>query len=171
MAFQAHIAIKGKKTGQFKGEGIQDKRKDKWMPVLAFQHSLKSPRDIATGQASGKRQWGQLKIVKEWGASSPLALNSCATNEVLTDVEIEFTNTSAVGEEQVYQTIKLTDATIAEVRRFTGDSSGAEGASTSRHTGGVDTLELEEWSFTFRKIEVEDKIAKTSMADDWAATM
>jgi hypothetical protein len=37
MAFQAHVSIKGNKQGQFKGEGTQDKRKDKWIPVLAFQ--------------------------------------------------------------------------------------------------------------------------------------
>jgi hypothetical protein len=30
-----------------------------------------SPRDIATGQASGKRQHGSITIVKEWGAASP----------------------------------------------------------------------------------------------------
>jgi hypothetical protein len=30
-----------------------------------------SPRDMATGQASGKRQHGSITIVKEWGAASP----------------------------------------------------------------------------------------------------
>ena len=67
MAYQAHVSIKGKKQGQFKGEGIQDKRKDKWLPVLTFDMDVQSPRDIATGQASGKRQWSPVRIVKEWG--------------------------------------------------------------------------------------------------------
>ncbi len=26
-------------------------------------------RDVASGQASGKRQWGPVKIVKEWGST------------------------------------------------------------------------------------------------------
>jgi type VI secretion system secreted protein Hcp len=168
MAFQAHIAIKGKKTGQYKGEGIQDKRKDKWIPVLCFNNEIVAPRDAATGQASGKRQWKPVKVVKEWGAASPQALQSCSTNEVLTEVDLEFTKTNPNGEEYVYQTIKLTDATIAQVRRFTGSEEGAEG--TSRHSSAEDTMELEEWSFTFRKIEVEDKDGKTSFMDDWAAT-
>ncbi|MBS1902473.1 MAG: hypothetical protein JSS75_02060 [Bacteroidetes bacterium] len=30
-----------------------------------------APRDVATGQASGKRQHKPITIVKEWGASSP----------------------------------------------------------------------------------------------------
>ena len=29
------------------------------------------PRDIATGQASGKRMYKPVKIIKEWGAASP----------------------------------------------------------------------------------------------------
>ncbi len=35
-------------------------------------HTITSPRDVATGQASGKRMHGTVKIVKEWSASSPL---------------------------------------------------------------------------------------------------
>ena len=34
--------------------------------------TLASPRDVATGQASGKRQHGAIAIIKEWGAASPL---------------------------------------------------------------------------------------------------
>jgi type VI secretion system Hcp family effector len=171
MAFQAHISIKGKKQGQFKGEGIQDKRKDKFMPVLSFNMGVQSPRDIATGQASGKRQFAPVKFVKEWGAASPQLLTACATNEGLQEVVVEFTKTNPNGEEYVYQTVKLTDATVASVNRFTGQEGGAEGASTSRHTSAVDTLELEEVSLTFRKIEVEDKDGKTMFADDWQTTM
>jgi hypothetical protein len=31
-----------------------------------------SPRDVATGQSSGKRQHGTVKIVKEWDANTPM---------------------------------------------------------------------------------------------------
>ena len=37
MAFEAYMSIKGTKQGQFKGEGTQDKRKDKWLPILSSQ--------------------------------------------------------------------------------------------------------------------------------------
>src|SRR5215472_464779 len=101
MAFQAHVSIKGKKQGQFKGEGIQDKRKDKWIPVLSFAQEVVSPRDLATGQASGKRQWKPVKITKEWGAADPQIFAACVTNEVLPEVVFEFTKTNPSGEEYV----------------------------------------------------------------------
>lgn len=38
----------------------------------AASFDVKSPRDVATGQSSGKRQHGVVKITKEWNASSPM---------------------------------------------------------------------------------------------------
>ncbi len=32
---------------------------------------IKSPRDVATGQSTGKRQHGEIKITKEWSSSAP----------------------------------------------------------------------------------------------------
>jgi type VI secretion system secreted protein Hcp len=113
MAFQAHISIKGNKQGQFKGEGIQDKRKDKWIPVLAFQMGVQSPRDVGTGLASGKRRHQPVTITKEWGAASPQLWQALTSNETLQSVEIQFTRTSGTGAEQVYETIKLTNAVIS----------------------------------------------------------
>ncbi len=179
MAFQAHIAIKGTRQGQFKGEGIQKARKDKWCPVLSFSQGISAPKDVATGQASGKRQWKPVKIIKEWGAASPQALLAAVTNEVLPTVNIEFTKTDATGKEYVYQTIALTNATLASIRRFSGGatpSATLEGdteradAGSSRHTMANSTMECEEWTFTFQKIEVTDNDGKTSFGDDWAAT-
>jgi len=168
MSYQAHIKIKGTKQGQFKGEGIQDKRKDMWIPVLSFGHQVQSPRDIATGGASGKRQHGPVTIVKEWGAASPQGLAALCTNELLPEVQCEFTKTKDSGEEYVYHTIKLTNATVSSIKRYTG--SGTTGQTTSRHTSGDDTMELEEWSLTFQKIEVDDTDGQTSFMDDWKAT-
>jgi type VI secretion system secreted protein Hcp len=168
MAYQAHMSIKGQTQGQFKGEGIQTDRSKQWIPVLSFSNEVQSPRDIATGMPSGKRQWGPVKILKEWGAASPQGLTSCVTNEILPDVKIEFTKTDAGGKEYVYQKLSLTNATIASVRRFTGDDSTGEGS--SRHTSSVDTMELEEWSFTFLKISVDDVDGQTAFSDDWSST-
>jgi len=158
MAFESHIAIKGKKQGQFKGEGIQDKRKDKWMPVLGFEYGVKSPRDVATGQASGKRQHQPLIITKEWGPASPQIFQALTTNEVLDSVEIEFTKTNPNGEEYVYHTIKLTNARVVEVKDYVGEL---------HHEAGAAVHNLEDVSFTFQRIELEDKDGKTTFNDDW----
>ncbi|MEY3197639.1 MAG: hypothetical protein RL023_243 [Candidatus Parcubacteria bacterium] len=37
---------------------------------------IKAPRDVATGQSSGKRQHGSVKIAKEWGKSTALSVRS-----------------------------------------------------------------------------------------------
>lgn len=169
MATQAYVAIKGKKQGQFKGEGVQAKRQETWIPVLGFFMGLKTPRDAATGQARGKRQHAPVTIVKAWGAASPQGLTACSTNEVLSEVSIEFQKTNANGEEYVYQTVKLTDATLVEVTRFDGDLQPSEGAASWRFAAREESAGLEEWAFTFRKIEVEDEDGKTSYSDELGA--
>ena len=170
MAFPAYFSVKGTRQGQFKGESLEAQRKGKWMAVLSFTMDVESPRDAATGQPSGKRTWKPVRILKEWGAASPEGLTACATNEILTEVVVEFTKPVATGKEYVYQRVTLTDATIARVVRYTGQpgpSAGAGGMSGS--TPWADAHELEEWSFTFRKVEVVDNDGKTAFTDDWLA--
>jgi hypothetical protein len=38
---------------------------------VSFEYNVKSPRDVATGQSSGKRTHKPIRIVKEWDAASP----------------------------------------------------------------------------------------------------
>ncbi len=89
MAHEFYVKMKGKKQGDFKGESIR-KEWDKWMTGLSFEYSVQAPRDIATGQASGKRQHSPVIFTKEWGASSPLLLQALVSNEILENVEFDF---------------------------------------------------------------------------------
>jgi type VI secretion system secreted protein Hcp len=82
----SYMSVNGRKQGQFRGETVSARRRDKWMPVVAIAMDLKSPHDAATGQISGKRQWAPVVVTKNWGAASPQGLSACAANEVLTDV-------------------------------------------------------------------------------------
>jgi type VI secretion system secreted protein Hcp len=170
MAYQFFVYIKGKKQGAFKAESIKEKRKDKWIEGFGFQYEVKSPRDLATGQASGKRQHLPVTFVKEWGAATPQIFTALVTNEQLPEVQFEFIKTNPNGEEYVFHTIKLTDATISTVRQYTADT-GAEGASSAKHDSAAGSKELEAVSFTFRKIEMENKDGKTMAVDDWAVSM
>src|SRR5262249_6176048 len=110
MAIQAYISVKGSRQGQFKGEALKAGRQDKWMSVLSVVMDLQVPRDPATGQATGRRQYLPVKIIKAWGAASPQGLSACATNETLPEVRIEFVKATMTGVEEVYQSISLTDA-------------------------------------------------------------
>ncbi len=53
------------------GAPLQAHRQAGGSPFLEFALAAQSPRDLASGQASGKRQHEPVKIVKEWGAVSP----------------------------------------------------------------------------------------------------
>jgi type VI secretion system secreted protein Hcp len=168
MALQAWISVKGAKQGQFKGEATAAARRDKWMGVLAFTMGVTAPRDVASGQASGKRQYQSVTVVKAWGAASPQGLTACASNEVLTEVDIEFTRQSPTGQEVVYQTVRLTNASFAQIARFTGRPDGSEDTPSSGHSGTADMMELERWAFAFQKIDVHDNDGNTSFADSWS---
>jgi type VI secretion system secreted protein Hcp len=133
------VAVKGQKQGQFKG---QSARPDKWIPFT-------SPRDIATGQASGKRQYSPIVVTKEWGAA----------NEALPLVEFEFPKANLRGEETVFESVTLTNATISAVKQYIGFP--AAGQPASPHS-------LEDVSFTFQKIEVTNYEGKTTFVDDWS---
>ena len=85
------------------------------MPVDASQAGATS--------SSGRRTHKAINIVREVDAASPLLLNAHATNEALENVVIETVGrpTTGAGEERVYETITLTNATISSYKTFGGN--------------------------------------------------
>jgi type VI secretion system secreted protein Hcp len=111
MAYQFYITIQGTKQGKFKGESISH-GKEKWSSeALAWDFDVKSPRDAASGHASGKRQFGPIKIVPGTGAASPHIFQALFSKEALKTVQIDFVGPSSSGSETGYYTVKLTNAT------------------------------------------------------------
>jgi type VI secretion system secreted protein Hcp len=157
-AVNAYMKIDGVKQGSFKGEGTR-KGSTQWIPIIAISQAVESPRDAASGQASGKRQHSPIKITKETDASSPQLARAAAAGEVLREVVIEFVRPGPKGQEEVYQTITLTNALVTRIQRG--------GAS---HAGKSDKMEREEIEITFQKIEVSNKEGKKTASDDWATT-
>ncbi len=146
------FTITGAKQGPFKGEGTRVNEKG-LLIGLSYAAELSSPRDLATGQASGKRQYKPITVTKEWGAATPQILQAAADNELLPAVQFSFSKRNSQGTMYVFQTVKLTDAEISDVKQYT-DKSGL--------------FEIDEISFVFRKIEVQNKDGNTTFADDWA---
>jgi type VI secretion system secreted protein Hcp len=163
MAYEFYVTVKGTRQGAFKGESPRKGHELK-APGISYQHEINSPRDIATGHASGKRQHKPIKFTKEWGPSSPQYFLALVTNETLSDVLFEFIKTTKEGKEEIYYTIKLVNATISNIAYTTGKGESAGSAKTA---AAYDTHELEEISFTYQRIEVEHKQAKTAAIDDW----
>jgi type VI protein secretion system component Hcp len=87
-----------------------------------------APRDIATGQASGKRMHKPFTITKEIDKSSPLLAEACASGKHFQEVDVDLASGGKY---------KLMDAMISSVSK----SSGGD-----RPTESI--------SFTYQKIEM-----------------
>jgi len=166
MAYEFYFSVKGKTQGQLKGEAMRESRADQWMVGLSFAHQIQSPRDVATGRASGKRQHGPIVVAKEWGPATPQLMQALATNEMLDEVNFEFIKTNDEGIEYVYHKISLVNATVSKVEYNTGGSNSEGSAKTER---AYDTMELESISFTYQKIVHENTDGSTMAEDDWIA--
>lgn len=158
MAYEFYVTIEGTKQGKFKSDTPRERHTGK-IPGISFDYSVKSPRDAASGQASGKRTHQPLKFISEMGAHTPQTFQALCTNEVLKSVLFEFVKTDKNGEEYVYHTIKLVNATVSEMRNY----NLADAKTNASH----DVHELQETAFTFQRIEMESKDGKTMAVDDW----
>jgi len=81
MALNAYLTLKGQKQGNINGSVTQKGRENSIL-VHAFSQEVVSPRDPASGLATGKRQHKPLLIVKEIDKSSPLLWNALINNEI-----------------------------------------------------------------------------------------
>jgi type VI secretion system secreted protein Hcp len=159
MANEFYVTIDGIRTGRFHGESTNKAHKEK-ITGLEFFFEVTSPRDAASGQATGKRQYKPITIVKDWGTASPQLFNALITNETLTSVLLEFPQTGPDGKEQTLQTIKLTGATISAFRQYIGDA----GNFAFDPTPG--SRRLENVTFSFRTIEITNITGQTTATDD-----
>jgi len=155
MANVYYLSVKAAKQGELKGEGGKNRGK---IPILGFSYGVLSPRDAGSGQATGKRQHKPLTVFKEWGVISPQLFESLVTNEVLPSVIIDEFRTDSEGKEEVYMEIRLTNATLAEIE-INPERPDDQPPWTGR--------EIEQVSFVFEKIEIENKVSKVIAMDNW----
>jgi type VI secretion system secreted protein Hcp len=124
--------------------------------VLGWDWTVKSPRDLATGQASGKRQFTPLVITKQMDAESIRLFQAVVTNENLPSVVLNIYRPNAGTD--VYMRYTLTNAHVSQI-----------------HQGGSgvpETIPLEEVSFVFQKIclTYNPGQGQTQACDDWQAS-
>ena len=109
--------------------------------VTGFSHEIISPRDPASGLATGKRQHQPIVLTKQLDATTPLFLSALVTNEILTNVTLGLSE----GGQQV-ATVVLTHASISDY--------------TAHGT-------TEKWSFTYQKITWTWLNGGITATDDW----
>jgi type VI secretion system secreted protein Hcp len=138
------MTIQGQRQGVFPGN------KGGTIGGLRFSYLLKSPRDPASGLPTGKRMHTPVVFTKTLGTASPQIFSALSTNENLPSVVISVPG----GDGGLGYRVKLTNANLAELRQYT------------ELVNGVATV-LEDVSFTFQKIEVQDLGSGAMATDDW----
>lgn len=140
------MKLEGEKSGVMRGEIVQ-KGREGFHRLLAYSHEIVSPRDPATGQATGKRQHQPFRIVKYLNQSSPLLLTALANNERLKTVTIDIwgIDRAGTGVERKLLTYVLTGATIISLRPWMPNKSDTSAASYPP---------AEEIAFVYQSIEV-----------------
>ena len=137
-AMDAYMTIKGSKQGQIKGD------------AMSGQIRLVSvARDTATGMSTGRRTHATITIVREIDRASPKLFQALSTNEVLSEVVINFNGTT--GGAKTAQRIVLTNATILSVRKAGGNN--------------------EMITLDYQAIEVTYTHGGKTATDDWEAPM
>ena len=159
MAYEFYVTIEGTKQGRLAGESKRAVHKGK-LPGIGFSYEVKSPRDTASGQASGKRQHGAVTFTKEWGAASPQLFSALVSNEVIKSALFEFVRTNEIGVEHVFHTIKLTNASVTAIHQYIAAQEDID----------LDNAELEDVALTFRGIEMTNVDAKTTASDTLVGT-
>jgi type VI secretion system secreted protein Hcp len=150
MALNAYLSLSGQTQGQIKGSVTQKGREGKIM-VIAAEHQVLSPRDAASGLATGKRQHKPFVITKEIDLSSPRLYTALVSNETITDWELQFwapkgigSTAGAAGVEIMRYSVRLTQAAICDIRFHMLNNKNPELARYAEH---------EEVAFTYQKIE------------------
>lgn len=160
-AQEFYFSAVGVRQGVFKGESLRKGFEGK-ITGLTFDYSVVSPRDLATGQATGKRQHRPIRIIKPWGASSTQFFTALVTNEVLSNVTIDFFSISVTtGQMVLDHTVKLTNATVTSITHHSDNGVLEEKLGK---TPPYESIEL-----TFQQIEILDHLNKGAAMDSWLA--
>ena len=111
------MKVTGHKQGVFKGDSPQKNHSDQ-IVVSGYLFQLDSPRDLASGQAPGKRQFKPIVVTHELDAASPQFVSACAQNEVLDKVVIDFFKTDRTGKQSNFYRVTLTNAFVSAIKQY-----------------------------------------------------
>lgn len=154
MAYEFYVTIEAAKQGRLAGEIPRSVHKGK-LAGVGFSYEVTSPPEAGSGAGTGGREHGAVTFTKEWGAASPQLFSALVANEVIDTALFEFVRTNEVGVEYVFQTIRLTDASVTAIHQYVAVQEDAE----------LDNAELEDVALTFRGIEIENVDGRTTASD------
>lgn len=138
-----YLSVQTKRAGKIKGEcTIAGHEED--IAITSWQWGLAAASAIGSTQATGRRSYTALTVVKSIDQSTTALMSALATNDMVKEAKL--TMRKSGGEQEDYFLITLKDA------RITGVS----------HVTSADGLTTETVSIMFTKVEVEYRPQKTS---------
>ena len=150
-----HVTISGP-NGNIAGELA-----DGSIEGLAYQHEIVTPRDPASGLATGRRQHKPLTLVKPIDRATPHLYEALAKNRKIDDVILKFYRKDPkTGAMTHYYTIQLVDAFVTSVRGWKPNT---------RDLSADRAGDLEEVSFYYREIRgTTEGEGGTTTEDTWS---
>ncbi len=165
MPIPAYMSVEGVTQGMITegslsedsvGSTYQEGHDEQFM-VQAFEHSLTIPRDVHSGQPSGRRIHQPLTVTKVFDKASPLLYQAMVTGEALT-CRIEWYRTSAEGNQEHYFTHEVEGAVITDIKAIMPNCQDPAQAHFTH---------LEQISFSYSTINWIHEVAGTEGSDDW----
>jgi type VI secretion system secreted protein Hcp len=157
MALNAFLILQGQRQGAISGS-VTQKGHEGSIEVIAASHEIVSPRDPASGLATGKRLHRPFTITKELDKSTPLLYQAMVTNENIIQWKLQFYTTDINGLQKQDYTVVLTNANIADIR-FTMPN--------NRLPDLMKLKEYEEIEFTYQKIQWTWIDGNITSSDSW----
>lgn len=129
--------------------------------LISFKMGSAAPLDPKSGTVKGARKQHLIVVTKEIDPASPKLFIAYSGNEVLSSVVFHLTQKTPDSRSKVPRTVTLTDVVIATIRRDGVDLNPQGSSSTAVH--------MEELSYSYRSILVQNTDGSTSTTDDVTA--
>jgi len=171
MAEPGYLFLEGEKQGKFESDFTKaHKVVEGGIQFLTFASEVTAPRDVATGQASGRRQFKAVVFTKQLDSTSPMFWQAITQNEMIKKVEFRFFRIQKTGQMELYYTVTLEKANLSSVKMImaTESEGGGDGGKHGTSVGAGLYAAREEIALHFEKITWEHKIAKKMATDEWA---
>lgn len=154
--FPFYVTFSPTASGQVLEGGVVIKGKEKSVQGFTLSHELNSPRDAATGAATGKRQHKALTMVLDMDKCLPGLMNAWSRNDNIPSVTIRCYEPSMAGSatEANYMTIKLTNASVSNLQMGVGPGKPNSQFATADMPTGTLSADLMKVSFVYQGIEV-----------------
>ncbi len=126
--------------------------------VQSVGNVVMTPTDRQSGQPSGQRVHGPLKITCEITSALPLLYNALCQGETLEKVSLDWYRMSNSGHQEKFFNTSLTNARLSEIQVLLPDSREHEAKGINQFVNLF---------FNYRKIEWSHISANTYGIDDW----